>query len=278
MTDLRDDRVRGFPAFPAGRRRSGRARSWWGDAWIAALEETALDPAPLGRGRRYATSGRVGAITVSPGRLAAAVHDEHGAEYRTVVAVAELSDTDWHRFLDEVAARAGHVAALLERDMPHDLVAAAADAGVPLLPAVGDLDPECDCPEWDLPCRHAAALCYQAARLLDEDPFVLLLLRGRGERELLAELERRGAGVERSGPAVRPVRAAPAAGEGEPARLAYARALPPLPAPLTGSPPARRPLAVPEAPGVDPADLDRLAADAAARARDLLAAAEVAGQ
>ena len=62
-----------------------------------------------------------------------------------------------------------------------------------LLPTVGDLEPECDCPDWGWPCKHAAALCYQIARLLDVDPFVLLLMRGRGERELMEELRRRNA-------------------------------------------------------------------------------------
>ena len=45
---------------------------------------------------------------------------------------------------------------------------------------------------WDH-CAHTAALCYQVARLLDQDPFVLLLMRGRGERQLLDALQVRSA-------------------------------------------------------------------------------------
>ena len=82
-------------------------------------------------------------------------------------------------FLDMAVDRAGHIAALLDREMPPHLVEDAAAAGVELLPGIGDLEPECDCGAWDH-CRHTAALCYQLARLLDQDPFVLLLMRGRG--------------------------------------------------------------------------------------------------
>ena len=57
---------------------------------------------------------------------------------------------------------------------------------------MGDLEPECDCGAWDH-CGHTAALCYQVARLLDEDPFVLLLMRGRAERALLDDVQNRGA-------------------------------------------------------------------------------------
>ena len=242
----------GFPAFPATKRKPGRfARTWWGNAWLQAMEDTSLDLAQLKRGRRFAYAGLVGPITVSAGRIAAQVTSDDGTVHHTVVLVDRLSDAQWRRFLDEVAAKAGHIAALLDRDMPHDLVEAAADADVTLLPGIGDLQPECDCEGWELPCTHAAALCFQAAWLLDADPFVLLLLRGLGQDDLTGELRRRAAA--RARPAATP----------EPAP----QPLPPLP-PVTGPP---RKLDVPPAPGVDPEELAGIAARAAERARTLLA-------
>src|SRR5437868_1297830 len=83
-------------------------------------------------------------------------------------------------------------AALPGREMPPHLVEDAAAAGVELLPGLGDLEPECDCGAWDH-CGHTAALCYQVARLLDQDPLVLLLIRGRDERPLLDDLQARSA-------------------------------------------------------------------------------------
>jgi uncharacterized Zn finger protein len=247
----------GFPAFPATKRKPGRfARTWWGNAWLQAMEDTSLDLAQLKRGRRFAYAGLVGPITISAGRIAAQVTGDDGQVHHTVVLVDRLSDAQWLRFLDEVAAKAGHIAALLDRDMPHDLVEAAADAEVPLLPGIGDLQPECDCEGWELPCTHAAALCFQAAWLLDADPFVLLLLRGLGQEELTEELRRRAEARRRPAPAVTQ---AP-----EP--------LPPL-GPVTGPP---RELVVPPVPGVDPAELASVAARAAERARKLLAARETA--
>jgi uncharacterized Zn finger protein len=245
------------------------------------MEATALDPVPLRKGRRYASAGHVGTITVSPGRIAAPVYGSDPTPYRTVVFVEQLTDAEWERFLDEVAAKAGHIAALLDKDMPHDLVEAAECAGVRLLPGAGDLEPECTCTDWGHPCTHAAALCYQASWLLDEDPFVLLLMRGRGEQELLAELPRLGRRqLRRTGPAAPvggggPALQTPVAETsvaGTPAQQAYARDVPPLPDPpplAAGSGPL---LAVQAAPGVDPDALRLLAADAAVRARELLAA------
>ncbi|HEY0359248.1 MAG TPA: SWIM zinc finger family protein [Mycobacteriales bacterium] len=264
------ERVRAFPAFPPGARNTRLARSWWGNAWIRAMEDTALEPDRLARGRTYARAGRVGPITVSPGRLAAPVYGSRPSPYRAVVTVETLSDAEWERFLDGVAANAGHIAALLDRDMPHDLVDAAADLGVRLLPGIGDLEPHCTCPDWGYPCKHAAALSYQGAALLDADPFVLLLMRGRGEDELLDELQRRNArNASVAAPPVPPA--------GTPAVDAYARGTPPLPAdPPDPGPldPATRPAIAP-APGLAAHALDLLVADSAVRARALLTAEEV---
>ncbi|WP_374203620.1 SWIM zinc finger family protein, partial [Streptomyces geysiriensis] len=177
---------RTFPALPP--RPSGQdgfAETWWGNAWVAALEEGALDSARLARGRVYAERGTVDAITVTPGLVLAYVQGSRPRPYRVQVRLRTLGDGDWEAFLDAAVERPGHIAALLDKELPHSL----ADCGVPLLPGPGDLAPQCSCPDSGHPCKHAAALCYQTARLLDADPFVLLLLRGRGERTLLDDLE-----------------------------------------------------------------------------------------
>lgn len=287
MSEASGDRVRGFPAFPAGRRGPGRfARSWWGNAWIKAMRDTSLAEEPLRRGRGHAYAGRVGTITVSPGRIAAPVYDIDDVLYGTVVFVEQLTDAEWERFLDQVAAKAGHIAALLDRDMPRELVAAAEDAEVRLLPGMGDLEPECGCPGWEHPCEHAAALCYQVSWLLDEDPFVLLLMRGRGRLELMADLQRRTAGHgaasaaahggEAPEPALAPGTPGTAGAAGTAAREVFARGVPPLPGPppVPHAPGAGDGMlsAAPAAPGVDPAALRLLVADAAARALELLTA------
>ncbi|MFI5835908.1 SWIM zinc finger family protein [Micromonospora sp. NPDC051300] len=265
-----DGRARSFPAFGPGRRIGKKfADTWWGNAWIESMEHTALDPEQLKKGRRYAFAGQVGSITVSPGRISAPVHDgDQYTPHDTVVRIGTLSDAEWDRLLDKVAAKAGHIAALLDRDMPHDLVHTADDAGVRLLPGYGDLEPACDCPSWDHPCRHAAALSYQASWLLDRDPFVLLLMRGRAEPELIEELRARNTG-----------RAAAAEEEdvvGDRAEEAYAgdpAELPGPPPPVRGEPMALTPvLAAHDAPGLDAEALGVLAADAASRARHLLTA------
>ncbi|GGP56478.1 hypothetical protein GCM10010287_03430 [Streptomyces variabilis] len=262
------DHRRTFPPFPPRPSGDGEpfAETWWGRAWVTALEDGALDPARLARGRGYAQQGHVDAITVTPGLVLAYVQGSRPRPYRVQVRLRTFDEADWDRFLDAAADRPGHIAALLDKEMPQSL----ADCGVPLLPGPGDLAPRCSCPDSGHPCKHAAALCYQTARLLDADPFVLLLLRGRGEREVIDALSRLSA-----------ARAARAAQGREPEQLPGMRAtdavsrrgpgLPPPPAPLPPPSHPEQPPVYPASPGgPDPFALDQLATDAAARAHALL--------
>ncbi|MFD9220687.1 SWF or SNF family helicase [Streptomyces sp. NPDC060064] len=272
----RDEMERTFDALPPAHGQ-GFAQTWWGRAWLKALEDTALDGAQLKKGRRHAREGAVGAVSVRPGRITAVVRDRDGTAQRSDVLLQELSEEEWDRFLNMAVDRAGHIAALLDREMPPHLVEDAAAAGVELLPGIGDLEPECSCEAWDH-CPHTAALCYQLARLLDQDPFVLLLMRGRGERRLLDELQIRsvaraaGAEPEQEADQAR-------APEGVRADEAFAARdiLPPLPAPPPlpdepGQPPTLDTETAP-ASGIEASALEFLASDAAARAHRLLSEA-----
>jgi len=275
-------RTRSLPPLPARPGARGPfAESWWGNAWVRALEESSLETGRLSRGRTYARGGYVGTITVTPGRIAAPVSGSRPRPYRTVIRLRVLTGQEWDAFLDAVTAQPAHIAALLDKDMPHALVEAAVTAGVHLLPGPGELDPGCSCPDNGNPCKHAAALCYQTARFLDADPFVLLLMRGRDEEELLDELARRNAEsnsreahVERTEPAPQTgsAPAAPTAPTGVLAREALATSVrPPLPEPLTPPPGPGEPPLLPELPGApDPVALSFLATDAANRAHAAL--------
>ncbi|MEE1820886.1 SWIM zinc finger family protein [Streptomyces sp. BE20] len=265
------DRRLVFPPLPTARLGRSFADTWWGNAWVQALEGPSRSATGrLARGRTYARAGNVAEIVISPGVASARVQGSRPTPYRTTMAVPQLTPMAWDALLDVVAGRAGHIAALLEHDMPPALADDAARAGARLLPTPHELTPTCSCPDWGNPCKHAAALYYQVARLLDHDPFVLLLLRGRGRSELMTELHHRNAGPSPATSGYPP----PA---GVPARDVFAAAragLPPLPAPTgpvdqVGRVPGLRHAADP-APGLDPAALEFLAADTATRAARLL--------
>ena len=144
------------------RRSNARAATWWGKAWVRAVEEAAYaerdlargpDPVPLGpdrrdqprRGGRLRRRGRgrrrpVDGLRLGPGAGRA------GARH---------ARRDRRR-------RGGRIAALLAGDLPHLLVEHAEEAGVELLPYGGELASGCTCAAWVDPCVHALARALPA--------------------------------------------------------------------------------------------------------------------
>jgi uncharacterized Zn finger protein len=256
-------------------------RTWWGAAWVEALEQRArLDPNRLPRGRDYARSGAVGALALAPGEARAQVQGRKTDPYEVRIRVRRFTDEEWDRVLTAISARLGHAAALLDGELPPEIAEDAAGAGLDLLPGGGEIGPRCSCPDDADPCKHSAAACYLVADALDADPFVLLLLRGRTRDQVLAGVRtrRRGMPDEAQAAAVAGSRASAgraAHDEGVDARDAFDEPLPWAKIPAPPLPPARPGL--PAALPVDPpawrsglgSDLLELAADAAARAWEM---------
>ena len=177
-------------------------RTWWGRAWLEALEQRArLDPDRLPRGREYARSGAVGDLTLAPGEARARVRGRKTEPYQVRIRVRPFTDDEWDRVLEAVTARLGHAAALLDGELPPEIADDAASAGLDLLPGGGEVGPRCDCPDDADPCKHSAAVCYLVADALDADPFTVLLLRGRTRGEVLAGLRARRRGLAATQPA-----------------------------------------------------------------------------
>ncbi len=254
-------------------------RTWWGRAWLEALEQRArLDPDRLPRGREYARSGAVGDLTLASGEARARVRGRKTEPYQVRIRVRPFTDDEWDRVLEAIAARLGHAAALLDGELPPEIAGDAAGAGLDLLPGGGEVGPRCNCPDDADPCKHSAAACYLIADALDADPFALFLLRGRTRDQVLAGIRARRRGA---APGAGP---SPSSAEdagrthgdaGVDARAAFRTPVPSAPIPAVPLPPARpgAPAALP----VDPPpwrpglreDLVELAADAASRGWEL---------
>ena len=73
--------------------------------------------------------------------------------------------------------------------MPQTIEEVFAAAGVSLFPTQsGELHTDCSCPDWANPCKHVAAVHYILGEQFDEDPFLLFVLRGRTQEQVMAAL------------------------------------------------------------------------------------------
>jgi uncharacterized Zn finger protein len=195
-----DDAATGF--FPPSRPRKAaggiKARSkrgsigeqWWSRRFIDVLESFGLQ-SRLTRGRSYARSGQVLNLDISTGHVTAQVQGSRVKPYSVRLTVDPLTTRQWHRVEEALAARAIFRARLLAGEMPAEIEAVFADCGTPLFPkSARDLAMTCTCPDWEVTCKHVAAVCYVLAEAFDDDPFGMLAWRGKTKADLLAALRR----------------------------------------------------------------------------------------
>lgn len=168
---------------------SSRRGGWVSDRWLDML--SGLDDthgARLSQGRNVARNGRVRGLWFSPGLASAQVVTEE--VYNVSLRVRLFKDRDWRRVLDALLGNLHHVGQLLEGELDVSLVEQLERSGVQLLPTLDEIEGDCNCDDYMLPCAHMAAVHQVLAEALDGDPFLLFTLRGRPRGQLLQELRK----------------------------------------------------------------------------------------
>lgn len=166
-------------------------QTWWASRWLTALERL-VDAGRLSRGRSYARSGQVLNIDITTGRVTAQVQGSRPKPYKVKIDIKPLSNEQWARAADAMAAQAIFAAKLLAGEMPNEIEEAFAAAKVSLFPLKrDDLITDCSCPDYSNPCKHIAAVYYLLGEQFDGDPFLLFRLRGKSKSEIMELLRAR---------------------------------------------------------------------------------------
>src|SRR5450631_1738364 len=165
--------------------RGAIGEQWWARRFLEVLESFALG-SRLTRGKNYARRGQVVSLEVAPGVVTASVQGSRKTPYKVSIVLPVFSEMVWAKVEVALAEQAIHSARLLAGEMPDDLEVVFLAAGAPLFPQrAQDLALSCSCPDWEVPCKHLAATFYLLAERFDDDPFTILLWRGRRGESLL---------------------------------------------------------------------------------------------
>lgn len=171
------------------KQRGAMAETWWSRRFTDVLESYGLGTR-MQRGRRYARAGQVLSIEVTPGLLVAQIQGSRRTPYLASIRADPVAETAWERLETAMQSRVGFAARLLAGEVPAELEDACARAGIDLFPdRWSKLHASCNCPDWENPCKHLAAVLYVFADQLDADPWLLLTWRGRTRDQLLAHLD-----------------------------------------------------------------------------------------
>ena len=185
-----------IPRYAAGIRaqesRAGSGRSWWAKEWTRRLEAMGLR-GRLGRGKSYAASGQVVAMSVDGNRVTAKVQGTRSAPYEASVVFRMPEGEARARIVAALRREPMTVARLLADDLPTEVETVFRTEGYDLFPG-GKLGPgkydmttACSCPDYANPCKHSAAALLILGEEIARRPATLLELRGIALEELYDE-------------------------------------------------------------------------------------------
>lgn len=168
--------------------------SWWSRRFLEVLESLGVG-SRLQRGRSYARRGQVLSLEIEAGAVVAGVQGSRARPYRVRIGIAAFGKAEWSAVEEALAGDAWYVATLLAGEMPADIEDVFTAVGLSLFPrSARELSMDCSCPDWEVPCKHLAAVFYLLAEQFDDDPFRILAWRGRERDDLLGRLHEAGRG------------------------------------------------------------------------------------
>jgi uncharacterized Zn finger protein len=174
-----------FGSRPASRTSFGR--TWWGAQWLQALTQIDHENR-LPRGRTYANRGAVLDLDVQERRVRARVQGSRARPYDVDIEVPATPAADAARLIECLAADAGLIGRLLNRELDPAVLQEARRLAIPVFPSRwSELKMHCSCPDWAVPCKHLAAVIYLLSQEIDGDPFLVFRLRGLDLPGLLQE-------------------------------------------------------------------------------------------
>ncbi len=128
---------------------------------------------------------------VQPGQVSAKIEQETTRPERVVIRFPTLTDEHWDKVYSQLADSAYFLAKLLAGEFPKEIEDVLSQANVQLFPNSSDeLELWLNSEKITEPSLSLSALLLRLLAAIDQDPFSLFTILGRGREETLAELRR----------------------------------------------------------------------------------------
>lgn len=147
-----------------------------------SLVEAMAEPGRYSRGLGYARNGHVSLPSIEPGIIRAHVRGSQPAPFQVTIALRTLDQFQLDELIALLREEPGILTRVVGGAMPERLVEAT-------LPERRDFRWSCSCPDAGDPCKHAVATLCDVALLIDQNPGVLLVLRGADPDVLMRGME-----------------------------------------------------------------------------------------
>jgi len=164
--------------------------SRWGRRWIHSMLKIGR-PYRMRRAINYAKdTRRLSNLRINKGEIFALVQGTAPTPYRVRIFFDQISEKKWENIADELSSNILNLINLLDGKLTEKIIKIFESKGTSLFPDVsGGLNAKCSCPDPEVPCKHIAATILYISKVVDFNPLILMKLKGKTKKELLAELE-----------------------------------------------------------------------------------------
>ena len=170
------------------KKRGEIATHWWSRKLLSIIKSFGWENR-MTRGVRYARAGQVLRINVDKGKVEAEVQGSARKPYKISIVFPIIGDSVWNKVLDSLKNRPEMISSLLGGIVPTQIEDIFLENGTSLFPEKSkELDMSCSCPDYANPCKHIAAVFYVLAENFDNDPFLILNMRGRDRKDILSAI------------------------------------------------------------------------------------------
>lgn len=154
------------------------SNSWWGQAWCKNIDNYADYDNRLPRGRSYIRSGCVLDLKIENGVIRALVQGSRPKPYKVTINITPFTEKEAKEFEDKCRNNFESIEDFLNGRFPDSFKEYFTSPSLNLFPKVREMRFSCSCPDWAVLCKHVAAVLYGIGRKLDDDPMLLMRLRG----------------------------------------------------------------------------------------------------
>ncbi|CAN5505830.1 hypothetical protein BH10CHL1_BH10CHL1_22090 [soil metagenome] len=164
----------------------------WGDRWFAMLQDFGL--ATIAARTKPTTRGsRITRLEVLVGEISGEVQSPTHGACRVTIQLAPWDNETWTHVIDTLGSQPFFVTQAMAGNLPLELEQTLQQLNAPLLPtSPQELIQTCSCDtSARQPCPELLVVHRQFSEMLNEEPWLLLRLRGRDRQQILQSLQTR---------------------------------------------------------------------------------------
>lgn len=171
----------------AGKSKYGH--TWWGKKWLDAFNNIDIQNRLI-RGKSYASEGNVKSINITTNKIIAKVKGEKPKPYEVTINMQKYTEEEKDIIIQILNKKKDYITKMLLGEMPEEFIADLSEKNMKLFPEKWhDINGECNCTDWAVPCKHLAAVIYLISNEIDKNPFIMFEVH---EFDLKKELSKYG--------------------------------------------------------------------------------------